>query len=431
MAGPARGRRPEIVSPARTFPQSISAHTSARDALARMTRQVYAGLVTAPGRSVRSALLVSVALLLLAPGPATARTRCSYEAAAKKLTVRADREAYAEVIRRGQEIVVRGLAGAPVACHGGVPTVLNSDSIRIVTRGDFDFVDLLLAGGPFAPGASPEPTGAPEIEVHYGGYDPLGTVVGTAGADHFRWGPGGGKPGLNLNPDADTDVDVTVKGGGFLDIGFLIADGGDGDDRISSAPNPVGEEVWAEGGDGNDLLEAHPLSGGVLEGRSRPRHVARRPGRRRTAGRPRLRSPAGRPRPRPAERRLRPRPDPGRSRLRPRAGARRVARHGGLRAGLRPRPGRPQRPPQPLRAGPPIASAGRPRLGPPRDTSARRRQLLSLASRERFAPDNAALEGPRAKCHKVVTKSLVHVPFVAPGGDTERAPPPSLPGRPP
>ena len=233
-----------------------------------MTRQVYAGLVTAPGRSVRSALLVSVALLLLAPGPATARTRCSYEAAAKKLTVRADREAYAEVIRRGQEIVVRGLAGSPVACHGGVPTVLNSDSIRIVTRGDFDFVDLLLAGGPFAPGASPEPTGAPEIEVHYGGYDPLGTVVGTAGADHFRWGPGGGKPGLNLNPDADTDVDVTVKGGGFLDIGFLIADGGDGDDRISSAPNPVGEEVWAEGGDGNDLLEAHPLSGGVLEGRA-------------------------------------------------------------------------------------------------------------------------------------------------------------------
>ena len=230
-----------------------------------MTRRVYAGLVTAPGRSVRSALLVSVALLLLAPGPVAARTRCSYDAAAKQLTVRADREAYAEVIRRGQEIVVRGLGGPSLACQGGVPTVLNSDSIRIVTRGDLDFVDLLLAGGPFAPGASPEPTGAPEIEVRFGGNDPLGTVVGTAGADHFRWGPGGGKPGLNLNPDADTDVDVTVQGG-FLDFGFLIADGGDGDDRISSASDPVGDDVWAEGGGGNDLLEAHPLSGGVLEG---------------------------------------------------------------------------------------------------------------------------------------------------------------------
>ena len=272
--GPLVARRPEIVSPARTFPQSISAHTSARDALARMTRQVYAGLVTAPGRSVRSALLVSVALLLLAPGPAAARTRSSYDPAAKRLTVITDREGFSDVIRRGQQIVVRGGTGGPVACRGGLPTVLNTDSITLAVRGEFDFVDLLLGGGPFAPGASPEADGAPEIEIRFRGPDLLGGVVGTPGDDHFHWGPGGGKPGLNLNPDADTDIDVTIKGttppflGIVLDIAFLTADGAGGDDRISTTPAPVGEAVWADGGPGNDVLEAHPRNGGVLEGQS-------------------------------------------------------------------------------------------------------------------------------------------------------------------
>jgi hypothetical protein len=44
-------------------------------------------------------------------------------------------------------------------------TVFNTDSIRI--RGD---LGVRLGGGGFAPGATPEADGAPEVEIHFTGY---------------------------------------------------------------------------------------------------------------------------------------------------------------------------------------------------------------------------------------------------------------------
>ena len=197
---------------------------------------------------------------------AHARTRCSYAGPPENvLTVRVTGDALAVIERNREEILVG--EKRPRRCSGGVPSVLNTDVIRVRTRGLFAFADLSLGGGPFAPGATPEPEGAPEIEVEFGGVEPLSSVVGTSGPDEFHWGLEGGLAGLNLNPGTanDQDVDVTMTVGGFFG-GILIADGADGNDRIVPAPGArLPAEAESEGGPGDDLLIA-PRSGGDLEG---------------------------------------------------------------------------------------------------------------------------------------------------------------------
>ena len=72
------------------------------------------------------------------------------------------------------------------------------------------FVDLDLGGGAFAPGATPEPEGASEIEIELrvdlGAADLSGPPATT-----MALGPRGANPALNLNPReaGDRDVDVT------------------------------------------------------------------------------------------------------------------------------------------------------------------------------------------------------------------------------
>ena len=214
--------------------------------------------------------LASVSLVLLgvcfAP-PAVARTRCSYSGApSNTLTVRSDGN-LAEITRRGQRIVVREFLGSPRTCSGGVPTVLNTDTIEVLLDMG-GFADLLLKGGPFAPGATPESEGASEIEVEFVGPDILATVDGTTRADEFRWGPGPDRrAGLNLNPGvaADEDVDVTVRG----EFASLQADGHRGNDSILPAFGPLfpaHDGVFSTGGRGRDRLVAPRNSGGLLEG---------------------------------------------------------------------------------------------------------------------------------------------------------------------
>jgi Ca2+-binding RTX toxin-like protein len=218
----------------------------------------------------RVGCLVIVATVLLwlgCVGDAGARTRCSYSGApANLLTVTSDRRALSEVARRGEEIIVRESFGQRQTCSGGVPTVLNTDTIRIeVARGD-NFVDLLLAGGGFAPGATPESEGASEIEVVVSGPDAFGEVIGTRRADEFHWRQAGPHAGLNLNPRSagDEDVDVTLVGGEFA---FLLANGAAGKDRIVPGPGSViRETVSASGGAGDDHLIAPQNTGGVLDG---------------------------------------------------------------------------------------------------------------------------------------------------------------------
>jgi Ca2+-binding RTX toxin-like protein len=197
---------------------------------------------------------------------AQARVRCSYSGPpTNRLTVRAGGSEFAEARRDGSEIVVGELLERPSRCSGGTPTVLNTDTIKVVARGDASF-DLRLGGGPFAPGATPEPLGAPEIEVQVLG-DALVDVVGTSGGDEFHWGPGGATPGLNLNPRStgDQDVDVTASGS----AAFIVANGGRGNDTIITAPGGAGrgDIVFSTGGRGDDLL-IDRNTGGILEGES-------------------------------------------------------------------------------------------------------------------------------------------------------------------
>jgi hypothetical protein len=224
------------------------------------------GARSAPALKASAAVGLLLAALSFS-ADAQARMRCAYAAApVNTLTVTATGESLGQVGTLGQQIVVSESFRGPRPCTGGTPTVLNTDTLRVVATTTFATVDVRLDGGPFAPGATPEPEGAPEIEIEFSGPEAFGTVVGMPRADEFHWGPGGAHPGLNLNPrDAgDQDVDVTVKGG-FL--GFLIADGGGGRDTIMAAPGAVIREgVFSKGGRGDDRLIAPKIGFSILEG---------------------------------------------------------------------------------------------------------------------------------------------------------------------
>ena len=217
-------------------------------------------------RMLKGAVVASFVLLTLG-SDSEARTRCSYSGAPENLlTVRTTGDATGEIERSGEQIVVRERRASP--CSGGLPTVLNTDTIRVLMRGLFAGVDLRLDGGPFAPGATPEAEGAPEIEIEFSGRLNFGCVVGTARADEFHWAPAGARLGFNLNPGSagDQDVDVTATHA----LTALIAEGAAGNDTIIPASGAVVREtvssVDSHGGPGNDLVVAPRDSGGILEG---------------------------------------------------------------------------------------------------------------------------------------------------------------------
>jgi hypothetical protein len=88
--------------------------------------------------------------------PAEATTRCSYSGPPdNSLSIKADSVGYSYIEREGDAIVVGEYEKPASQCAGGVPRVFNTDTIRLVKRGTFSDVDILLGGGPFAPGATP------------------------------------------------------------------------------------------------------------------------------------------------------------------------------------------------------------------------------------------------------------------------------------
>ena len=209
--------------------------------------------------------------MLLAP-VAHAKTSCTYAGApANLLTVTDSGDSSTGVIeRRGLEITAREIFEAPEPCAGGTPTVLNTDTIVVRLSAENSF-EVRLDGGPFAPGATGEPEGAAEIEIHIAGelFTEVITqaeVIGTSAGEEFRWGPGGAFAGLNLNPrnDGDRDVDVTVSG----DDTFLVANGAGGDDTITAQPGAIRDGVFSIGGPGNDLLRAPPGTHASINGGS-------------------------------------------------------------------------------------------------------------------------------------------------------------------
>jgi RTX calcium-binding nonapeptide repeat (4 copies) len=213
------------------------------------------------------ALAAAIALVLASSHTAEGQTRCSYTGPPTNLlTVQASGLALAEIRRDGQEIVVSEFLQRPMPCSGGVPTVLNTDTIRVLLRGVDAAAEVQLVGGPFEPGATPEAGGASEIEVGIRGAGLTSEIVGTPGADELHWGPGGAHAGLNLNPHSagDLDVDVTTRGRSA----FLIARGAGGNDTIVPGPGATvpDDGVFSLGGRGDDVLVTPSNTYGILEG---------------------------------------------------------------------------------------------------------------------------------------------------------------------
>lgn len=220
-------------------------------------------------------VIVALAAVLVAgmavAASARANVSCAYAGPElNTLTVKVTGESNAIITRRGQEITA-GEEDRPFRpCAGDVPTVTNTDTIKVLITGrGLPFIDVLLENGPLAPGATAEVEGASEIEIVVDGPGLSVSVMGTPGDDEFHWGPGGTQLGLNLNPrdNGDTDVDLTVTAEDEAFASLLSADGEGGDDTI--IPDPALRArgyVNAYGGSGDDVLTAPLGSDGYLDG---------------------------------------------------------------------------------------------------------------------------------------------------------------------
>jgi RTX calcium-binding nonapeptide repeat (4 copies) len=197
--------------------------------------------------------------MLLAPASSGAAVSCNYSAGDHLLTVTTSK-GFGQVTRSGDSIVIGDLLKPPIGCAGGTPTVTNTDHIFLRHTTELDSTDLYLSGGAFAPGATVEPDGSSEIEFDFAD-DGEVEVHGTSGPDVLAWGPA---DGLNLNFDVNGDRDVEVTPSPYKD-GFIVANGGGGNDQILSQPDYTGLGVFSSGGPGNDTLVA-PRQGGILEG---------------------------------------------------------------------------------------------------------------------------------------------------------------------
>jgi Ca2+-binding RTX toxin-like protein len=188
--------------------------------------------------------------LLSAPASSLATVSCEYSGADRLLTV-SSTDSFTKLIRSGDEIVVDD-GDRRIACIGGQPTVADTDRIQVRHEGRrADIVD--LNGGPFAPGATPEP-GSAEIEIEFVTPTFL-DIPGTRAADRLTFGAGG----VNLNGDDDADVT-----GPFT---TLLIEGRAGNDLIapqSDYRGTAGRRILI-GGAGRDTLIATP-DGAVLHG---------------------------------------------------------------------------------------------------------------------------------------------------------------------
>jgi hypothetical protein len=174
----------------------------------------------------------------------------------------------------------------PASCNA-TPTVQNTDTITVRIEAD-EIVDLdvSLEGGPLAPGATPEGDGTSEIETEIQQLTDFGhtvRLVGTQGADWFRFGASGNSPftpAVNLNaqdeasaPDTDaTLIPLPEPSGGFSLPGLVLAPGG-GDDHVTTAGGPEFDTPspfapFISGGPGNDILSTAGSGWSITKGGS-------------------------------------------------------------------------------------------------------------------------------------------------------------------
>jgi Ca2+-binding RTX toxin-like protein len=200
-------------------------------------------------RSAAGVLLVAIGCLASA-GSSPAAVTCSQTAADHLLAVNATDD-FTRVSRMGEAIQVDD-GHETIPCTGS-PTVLNTDLIQIAHVGT-SAATVDLRGGPLAPGFTPEPVGAPEIELQYVA-PTFVDVRGGASADRLGFAAGG------ANLDGDDDADVT---GQFT---VLLIEGGGGDDRLGSQSGyttTAGRRVLLGQG-GRDKVVATP-DGATLHG---------------------------------------------------------------------------------------------------------------------------------------------------------------------
>jgi hypothetical protein len=211
-------------------------------------------------------VLLVVGSMLCLPATSTAEVSCSYSPENRTLFMFVTEDDTGLISRSGDEIVLAGAGGAKTPCASapvGGPSVTNVDRVRLVTSGEA-FVDLKLTGGPFAPGATFESSGFPEIEFDWVSAGGLIVVSGTPLTDAFRWGS---NAGLNLDPglNGDRDLDLTTDS----EFPLVVASGLGGDDRITPQTHHVGGIPFSEGGRGDDLLRTGGGGGLVVGGPGR------------------------------------------------------------------------------------------------------------------------------------------------------------------
>jgi Ca2+-binding RTX toxin-like protein len=219
------------------------------------------------------AVLSLFASALCFPAGASAELSCSYSPADGNLTIFVTADDTGLIRRSGDEIVVADAGGSQTPCAnapGGGATMTNVDRVRLITAGD-GFAKLQLVGGPFAPGATLESVGFPEIEIDWISAGGLLEVTGTPLTNAFRWGANGG---INIDPGLNGDRDVDVSPSGELAI--LIGNGLGGEDRLTVQSRRVDGIPFEEGGGGDDLLRTGRGGGVMLGGPGKDRLIGGR-----------------------------------------------------------------------------------------------------------------------------------------------------------
>jgi hypothetical protein len=149
-------------------------------------------------------------------------------------------------------------------------TTTTTDQI-VIAAYPGDDVQISLAGGPFAPGATAEPEGAPEIEISIlGGPVTIVTIIGTNGVDRITAEAGGaGTAGsLNLNAGEDVDDGDLTFADDVVFATYVRLRGGA--DRFTAGGDAAFRgAVVAEGGRGSDVLQPG-WGGGAYSGDGEP-----------------------------------------------------------------------------------------------------------------------------------------------------------------
>ena len=226
----------------------------------------------------KHALLTTAATLVAASIPATAQaavaTSCSFDAGTAKVTA-AIGSGDSVVLERSGDAIMFG--GTPC----GAADVHNTDVIAVNGPNDLldESLEVNLAGGSFAPGATTEADGTDEIEMQVTLYSGAFTVQGGPGPDSIKMRTDGvdlttatGPREYEIVPGSSfgyyiTDGDMQLNGGDgndalAVDCRYCVVYGDAGDDTVY--PGPTGG-VEYHGGGGEDTLPLLNLSPATVQ----------------------------------------------------------------------------------------------------------------------------------------------------------------------